>query len=297
MRALPEGLASALASGVTTLCRCWILERKDGARLGLTDHDRSLTVAGINCEAASALTASAVESSTGLSIDTHTVSGALQSEAIDEDDVVRGLYDGATLTTLIVDWAFPAESFVLGVGLVGEIRRRGRAFEAEITSLSEQLNQPIGRAFVPTCSLSLGEARCGVDLNLAAYRAGGEVMEATGQGAFTAVGLEGYPSGWFNNGIVQWQSGRNVGVTSTVRLSGLEKGNVSIELWSHAPFEVAPQDKFEITAGCGKTFATCKTKFSNVNNFRGFPHMPGDDWATGYATEGGMHDGGSLFRS
>ena len=94
MRALPEGLAASLASGVTTLCRCWIVERADGVRLGFTDHDRDLVVEGVTCEAASALTASAVESSTGLSMDTRSVSGALRSDAIGEADIERGLYDG-----------------------------------------------------------------------------------------------------------------------------------------------------------------------------------------------------------
>jgi len=51
-----------------------------------------------------------------------------------------------------------------------------------------------------------------------------------------------------------------------------------------------------VTAGCDKGAATCREKFDNILNFGGFPHMPGEDWATGYPNTGGGHDGGSLFR-
>ena len=52
-----------------------------------------------------------------------------------------------------------------------------------------------------------------------------------------------------------------------------------------------------MTAGCDKRFATCREKFTNIPNFRGFPHMPGNDFVLRLPLQGepGM-DGGSLFR-
>ena len=41
-------------------------------------------------------------------------------------------------------------------------------------------------------------------------------------------------------------------------------------------------DTFMVTAGCDKSFATCRDKFANGVNFRGFPHMPGNDFVTSY---------------
>ena len=43
---------------------------------------------------------------------------------------------------------------------------------------------------------------------------------------------------------------------------------------------------FTITAGCDKHLDTCKAKFANVVNFRGFPHMPGNDFVTAVARPG-----------
>ncbi len=42
MRAVPAALQSKLDSGVTTLCRCWIVTRRDGVVQGFTDHDEDV---------------------------------------------------------------------------------------------------------------------------------------------------------------------------------------------------------------------------------------------------------------
>ena len=54
-------------------------------------------------------------------------------------------------------------------------------------------------------------------------------------------------------------------------------------------------DRFRIIAGCDKRAETCRKKFSNLLNFRGFPLIPGDDWVTAYPKEGANHDGSSLL--
>ena len=46
MRELPAELAAHLAGGITSLCRCWRLVRRDGAVMGFTDHDRDISFGG-----------------------------------------------------------------------------------------------------------------------------------------------------------------------------------------------------------------------------------------------------------
>jgi uncharacterized phage protein (TIGR02218 family) len=53
-------------------------------------------------------------------------------------------------------------------------------------------------------------------------------------------------------------------------------------------------DAVVVTAGCDKSFSTCKAKFGNGLNFRGFPHLPGNDRAYEYVSEGAVFDGGAL---
>jgi uncharacterized phage protein (TIGR02218 family) len=50
-----------------------------------------------------------------------------------------------------------------------------------------------------------------------------------------------------------------------------------ITLQQFMPNAIAIGDDYTISAGCDKQLATCKTKFNNVVNFRGFPHVPGQD--------------------
>lgn len=296
MRTIPATLQAALDTGAATLCRAWALTRTDGQRLGFTDHDGALSFDGLSFEAASGLTQQAVEQATGLSTDSHTVEGALQSAAISDLDIERGLYDGAEILFYLVDWTDTTSRLLLARGFIGEVRRGDGGFEAEVVGLAERMNQPFGRAFVYSCDLRLGETACGIDLTGPQYRGTGQVV-AVGDGQqFTVSGLDGFETGWFARGGLTWTSGLNQPEPGHVRAHRKAAGLVTVELWQSPAAAVAVGDGFEITAGCDKTFATCREKFANALNFRGFPHIPGDDWAAAYPNSGENHDGGSLFR-
>jgi uncharacterized phage protein (TIGR02218 family) len=296
MRTVPQSLSDSLASGCTTLCRCWSVTRTDGVVMGFTDHDRSLGFDGIEFEASSGFDSAAIESSTGLSVDTHTVSCALTSASITDEDIERGLYDGAEVLRWLVDWRDTSSRLLLSRGHIGEIRRGKLAFEAEIVSLAERLNQPYGRAFLHGCDRRLGDPKCGVDLSLPIHCGTAVVQTVIDPQRFAVSGLEAFSRGWFDNGHMQWVSGANEGVTGHVKTHLSPAAGGSIELWLTPPLPVQPGDSLTVTAGCDKTPETCKAKFNNFLNFRGFPHLPGDDWMTGYVDSGGDHDGGSLFR-
>jgi uncharacterized phage protein (TIGR02218 family) len=49
---------------------------------------------------------------------------------------------------------------------------------------------------------------------------------------------------------------------------------------------IAVGDAFEITAGCDKRFSTCRDRFGNSLNFRGFPQIPGNDFVVSYPVPG-----------
>jgi uncharacterized phage protein (TIGR02218 family) len=67
-----------------------------------------------------------------------------------------------------------------------------------------------------------------------------------------------------------------------------------LELWQPMVAAIAAGDAFTVSAGCDKRFSTCRDRFENIVNFRGFPQMPGNDFALSYPTAGGGHEGGSL---
>jgi uncharacterized phage protein (TIGR02218 family) len=49
---------------------------------------------------------------------------------------------------------------------------------------------------------------------------------------------------------------------------------VTLELWQAMAEDVDAGGAFTITAGCDKHFKTCKAKFDNSVNLRGFPNIP-----------------------
>ena len=71
----------------------------------------------------------------------------------------------------------------------------------------------------------------------------------------------------------------------------------ALSLWTPLVKPLAAGDLFAITAGCNKRFDTCRDKFANTINFRGFPHMPGNDHVLGYVVNAdSSYDGGSTAR-
>ncbi len=81
-----------------------------------------------------------------------------------------------------------------------------------------------------------------------------------------------------------------------VKLHSKDSGSVRIELWQRMSETIALGDQFRIVAGCDKQFSTCKEKFDNVANFRGFPHVPGNDFMLSVASRQGKNDGKSRFK-
>ncbi len=77
-----------------------------------------------------------------------------------------------------------------------------------------------------------------------------------------------------------------------------EDGVVTFDLWQAMTEPIAIGDTFRVTAGCDKRFATCRNRFANAVNFRGLPHVPGNDFVVSYAIAGEPgHDGLSFGES
>lgn len=285
-------MAAALSGGVTTHAHVWRIVRRDGTVFAFSDHDRELLFDAVVCEPHVALRAAAIEKSVGLNVDTASIAGALSSSAITEEDLARGLWDGARVDFYRVDWTDTAQRVHLFAGRIGEVKRGAAAFEAELRGLQAALNVPVGRVFSRFCDADLGDARCGKEVETAAFRGAGVVVEVLNAVSFTASGLGGFASGWFTRGRLVWAAGGE----TEVSVHRLEAGLAVIEVLDAAQVAIAVDAAFDVYAGCDKRLATCHAKFANVVNFRGFPHMPGNDAVQAGPGEGQVHDGGSRWR-
>ncbi len=289
MKTISPALQAHLDSGATTLCHGWTLIRRDGTALGFTDHDHDLMIGDLLHEAAAGLTASAVESSSGLAVDNLDILGALMSDRLSEDDLDAGVFDDAVIEVWRVNWRDTDERVLLRKGNLGEVTRGATGFSAELRGLAHRLNQPVGRLFQYACDADLGDTRCGIALELTA----GMVVASEDDRIITASGLDAKAEDFFTRGRLQFTSGNNNGAAMEVKLHMLTPAGAVIELWQAMPRAIIGGETFTVSAGCDKLFSTCKAKFANDINFRGFPHMPGNDFIMSYPSAGDDNDGGS----
>ncbi len=296
MRELSESFKNHLASGATTLCQCWKIERQDGLIQGFTDHDDVIVIEGIRFQPQSGFTPSEAISNLGLGVDTSEVEGALQSDFISQNALGAGDYDNAQVTIYKVNWQNPSDFVVLRVADLGEVTLEDGLFRAELRGLMHRLNQVRGRLFENACDADLGDARCGVNLNNPAFRAESTVTALLDNQTFQADALLSFENGWFDRGLITWIEGGNRGREIEVESQFSHLDETQIRIWLPMPVPISTGDRFSIVAGCDKLFPTCRSKFQNVTNFRGFPHIPGNDFAYRFARSGRANNGAPIVR-
>lgn len=296
MRWIHPDLQARLNSGATRLCRAWRVKRTDGVTFGFTDHDGDIEFDGTVFLAGTGLDASAVQTSTGLSVDNAAAMGALSDAGVREEDVQAGRFDNAAVEHWLVDWERTELRVLLFKGHFGEIRRIDGAFEVELRGLADRLNLPVGRTLQRGCDRRLGDGKCRFDLDRPGYSAEGVVSSAAG-GEIEAAGIGSFAERWFAGGVLTWLSGRNAPTASAVKMdAALEAGARRLTLWREPGFPIGAGDRFRLVAGCDRSADTCREKFNNFINFRGFPDIPGEDWVAAYPKGGEVHDGSSRRR-
>lgn len=289
-----DDLYAHLATGITSVCHCWLVTRKDGQRYGFTDHDGDLGFEGHVFKASSGLSAGALQQTTGLSVDNTEAIGALSDSSVSEDDLAEGRFDGAEVQSWLVNWADVSQRVTEFRGNFGEVSRKAGAFRVELRGLTERLNQLQGRVYQAGCSAVLGDARCRVDLTDAAYRTTAVIAEIDVLGRLRIAGHTAFADRWFERGQLEVMSGASAGMTVMVKADRLTETGRVLDLWHATGASVVAGDSIRLQAGCDRRAETCRTKFANFQNFRGFPHIPGEDWLTSYPASTRLNDGGSL---
>lgn len=289
-------LLAHLQTGQTTTCHAWSIRRRDGTVLGFTDHDRNLTFDGIAFRADSGMTAMALQQGTGLAVDNSEAIGALTAAALTEADIDAGRYDAAEVTAWLVNWASPAQRQVVFFGTIGEIRRSGGAFRAELRGLTEGLNRPLGRVYQKPCGAVLGDRRCGVDLTDPAYSVTVDLLSAEHDQKIAIPDLPDHADGWFARGRLEVLDGPAAGLAGIIQWDRVEQGLRTVTLWAPVSASLAGSTMVRLVAGCDRRFSTCGGKFDNALNFQGFPDIPGDDWMTVLPVQSSETGGGSRRR-
>lgn len=263
-----------LQAPLTTMALCWRIERRDGIAIGLTAHDRDLTIDGNVHRAAPGMTPSAIKRGDGADATAMEIGGALVSGAITERDLIAGRWDGARVAVFAVDWTDTANRVPLGEGTIGAVETRGGRFTAELRGAATRLDAPLSEATSPTCRARLGDGRCRVAMR--GRRRLARVTAWAGAAVTLDVG-EPYANGW-GEGRMRWLDGANAGLEDAIAVSA----GTTATLATLPRFAVAAGDRVEVIEGCDRTIGTCASRFGNAANFRGEPYLPGIDLLTRY---------------
>ncbi len=295
MRQFPQNFNDHLATGATTLCRCWRLIGQNGTTLGFTDHDRDISFGGTTYAAMSGMEGAEVETQLGLAIGGTEVSGALNSDALTDVQILSGVWDNATVETWLVNWGDINTRILLDIGQIGEIRRSDHSFVAEVRGLAHRFDEDRGRIFQSGCNADLGDTRCGINLESATLKSSGAVSGSDGRLTLDIPLATAFVSGWFESGSITFTSGANAGAVIEIRQHRVNSLTTSLVLWRPAISPINIGDTVVLRAGCDKRLETCRAKFSNAINFRGYPFIPSNDFILSYARQGdSTQNGGTL---
>jgi uncharacterized phage protein (TIGR02218 family) len=293
MGGISDSFQAHLRTGVTTLCRCWAIWRSDDVTFGFTDHDCDLSFEGITFRADTGLSASALQQSTGLSVDNTEALGLLSAASVTEADIDAGRFDGAEVRAWLVNWADPAMRWLQFRGRIGEVTRMAGAFRAELRGLTDALNRPVGRVYQKPCTAVLGDANCRFGLVTPGFSTELQVETVQDGRIFDWQTFQPFETDWFARGRLEVLDGGAAGLWGGIKRDRGVNGGRRIDLWEPVRGDIRAGDRVRLVAGCDKRFETCKLKFANQINFQGFPDIPGEDWLMAVPKRTGANTGGS----
>jgi uncharacterized phage protein (TIGR02218 family) len=277
MRVLPAQLTAALAEDASRFCHCWWLTRVDGMSLGLTDHDKPLTFEGKSFEPSQAIKVEKRRQFAGFDGGIAQVEGALSHDGISEADILAGRWDGASIEIWLVSWADASLRLLLDVSTLIDIRRREGLFTAELKGVMQRLDEIQGRRYLPGCDATLGDQRCKIDLNSAAFRVSATVNAVVDPRQLTVAAPGAPAQAIFEQGTIERANGDRLIIQSHVRLDGGHR----LQLFEAPELPLISGEALTLVFGCDKRFRTCRNVFANAVNFRGFPHIPGSSFVLG----------------
>lgn len=266
---LPSAAQTHLSGDAISIAFCIQIDKTDGTFLRLTSHSKDLVVSGNTYSAEIGSDATTIKLTNNMGIGGGDLVTLIKSGFITESDIFAGKYNGAKYKIFMLDFTQPdLWQVTLTTGILGELKIEGEQFTTELRSLSQKLNKILGEYYSPGCQAQLFDARCAV--NPAAFSYSGTVATVTDNSNF--IGTPTKAADFFKYGRVLWLTGNNAGLVSEIKTSGAAQ-EVTLFFDTGAPIQVG--DTYTIREGCDKSFSTCKAKFSNQLNFRGFPHIPG----------------------
>lgn len=253
------------------------LTRTDGEVFAFTDHSSVITYDGVDYEPVGSFATSAEERQTGLRERTLETAGVITSDKITETDLLAGLFEDAMIERRVVDWQYPwAGVFSYQKWWIDETSFTSERWNATLSGWIGRLSKSAGDTVQRVCPHRLGDAKC----QATPFTRTGMQPSAVTAGdrtSFFDSTLNADAEHLYRFGKITFTSGDNNGISVEVKDNVLDGGNMRIDLQLELPFDPALTDTYTIVQGCDGLASTCKDTFSNLDNFGGYPFVPGND--------------------
>lgn len=273
MKTLSSAMSQHIEGEVTSLVSCWHINRTDGVQLYFTDHDQDLLIDETVYLASAGYDRGALKGTSGASTDEMELQGNLNSDCLDDGDLASGLFDYAEVHFFMVNWQDLSAGIIpLRKGWFGEVTWADGKFTAELRGLSNALQREIGGVYTPECQVDLGDAHCGLDL---VPMAATDTIATVATSRTYTLDICADADGMLDGGLIHFTSGANLG--RKLEIKSWRFSDKRIELFLDPPYAAQVGDEVVLYPGCDKRFDTCRNRFNNLTNFRGFPHIPGTD--------------------
>lgn len=273
----------------STLCRCWIITRSDGFKLGFTNHDRQLIINTVNCTPTIAFESTSTTKTAELNVDNIETKSITNDFYVDETDIRRGLYDEATVDIYLFDWLSNTIVSQLFSGYFGDYTlgyttAGSRTYQFQTIGSTEKLNNSISLKTTSACRhkfLSQGEQG----------RACNRVIDPSVRLATVLTGVLGTNLLQVGFGSDNW-SGYKFGTLEfadgnfSQRKFYIESAQgLNITIGEDLPYLPDIGSGVILTRHCDGSVAACRD-YDNLPNYGAFPKLPGIDIVSSNPTTG-----------
>lgn len=283
---IPSALLEHFQRDSSTLALLWAIERRDGLMIRGTEHDDDIqleTAGSPSDELAGfyasnqSITLSDITSPTDMSVPNTEAEGTLQQQPytvisdLTVRDIEGGLLDMAPVWVMVCNWRDPGAGYaILRRGFLGEISRDSdQHYKTEVRGLAQLLSQTLLDTYSERCNVKrLGDERCKLDIS--ALTTDVTVSSVETRARFHVTGLGSHPEQYYGGGIIRGLTGANQDIEREIKRDNTGGSLGFISLWDEFPLDITAGDTFVVEPGCARDIGTCRDKFDNVVNFRGW---------------------------
>lgn len=159
------------------------------------------------------------------------------------------------------------EGVVIWMGRVTNVEWSGAMSTLNCEPVFTSMQRPgLRRNYQRQCPHVLYSGACGV--SMAAEKVTGPVAAISGTN-LTVTGLNAYADGYFSGGFVEWET-----VTGIFERRFISSHVGNVITLAQAFYGIAIGQSVNAYPGCDHTLTTCTSKFSNKDNYGGFPYIP-----------------------